>query len=249
MGCTENNPARSGNQGLCFPVHKGSLDKGQLQGWKNSLSVTITKKLNLEDTAYPNMTWKSGGILIQNKKVNYHFFFFVSDSRAWIAAAVYQRQGHICISEENYCTGISAWIRNHANVWDITIRSMNCTPAAVCWICSWYLDQWEHLAAIILEYLQDGSPDKQWYWGLASCFKSSSSRKVAVPFYLLIELLYREAKLSALQIRLVSEKKLKRIQGKNYRSLQSKIFDHGENYLKNRTSAQQLLMTCRHLMD
>lgn len=68
-----------------------------------------------------------------------------------------------------------------------------------------------------------------------------------MPFYLLIELLHREAKLSALQIRLVSEKKLKRIQGKNYRSLQSKIFDHWENYLENRTSAQQILMACRHL--
>ena len=50
-----------------------------------------------------------------------------------------------------------------------------------------------------------------------------------IPFYLLIELLHREAKLSALQFRLVSEKKLKRIQRKNYRSLQSKIFDHSEN--------------------
>ena len=30
-----------------------------------------------------------------------------------------------------------------------------------------------------------------------------------MPFYLLIELLHREAKLSALQVRLVSEKKLK----------------------------------------
>ena len=46
---------------------------------KKSLDVTITKKLNLEDTAYAKMTWKSGCILIQNKKVNYHFFLFVSD--------------------------------------------------------------------------------------------------------------------------------------------------------------------------
>lgn len=138
-------------------------------------------------------------------------------------------------------------MRDHANVWDIAMRSINCTPSAVCWICSCYLGLWEHLAAIILEYLQDGSPDEQWYWGLASWFKLSSSRKVAVPFYLLIEPLHREAKLSALQIRLVSEKKLKRIQRKNYRSLQSKMFDHWENYLENRTSAQQLLMTGRHL--
>ena len=32
---------------------------------------------------------------------------------------------------------------------------------------------------VILEYLHDGSPHEQWHWGLASCFKSSGSRKVA----------------------------------------------------------------------
>ncbi|XP_068707730.1 uncharacterized protein [Montipora foliosa] len=68
-----------------------------------------------------------------------------------------------------------------------------------------------------------------------------------MPFYLLIALLHREVKLLALQIRLVSEKKLKRIQRKNYRSLKSKIFDHWENYLANCTSAQQLFRACRHL--
>jgi len=70
-----------------------------------------------------------------------------------------------------------------------------------------------------------------------------------MPFYLLIDLLHREARLSALQIRLVSEMKLKRIQRKNYRSFQSKIFDHWHNYLENRTSAQQLLRAYRHLNE
>ena len=46
---------------------------------KKSLGETITKKLNFQDTAYPKMTCKSCSILIQNKKVNYHFFFQVQE--------------------------------------------------------------------------------------------------------------------------------------------------------------------------
>ena len=68
-----------------------------------------------------------------------------------------------------------------------------------------------------------------------------------MPFYLLIQLLHREARLSALNIRLVSEKKLKRMQRKVYCSLQSNIFDHWESYIEKRTSVQQLLRTCGHL--
>ena len=68
-----------------------------------------------------------------------------------------------------------------------------------------------------------------------------------MPFYFLIQLLHREARLAALHVRLVSEKKLKRIQRKIYRSLQSKIFHHWENYLENHTTVQQLLRACGHL--
>ena len=32
VGCTENDPARCANQGLCFPLDTGYLEKGQLQG-------------------------------------------------------------------------------------------------------------------------------------------------------------------------------------------------------------------------
>lgn len=48
-----------------------------------------------------------------------------------------------------------------------------------------------------------------------------------MPFYLLIELLHWKAKLSALQNRLVSEKKLKRIQWKNEISLQRMFLTTG----------------------
>ena len=43
--------------------------------------------------------------------------------------------------------------------------------------------------------------------------------------YSLIELLEREARLTAVTIRLVSERKLRRVQRKQYRNLQAKLFD------------------------
>ncbi|XP_073235751.1 uncharacterized protein [Porites lutea] len=46
-----------------------------------------------------------------------------------------------------------------------------------------------------------------------------------MPFYLLIDLLHQEARLTALRIRLVSEKKLTRIQRKKYGSVQAQVFN------------------------
>ena len=45
-------------------------------------------------------------------------------------------------------------------------------------------------------------------------------------FYLLIEILHKEAELTAINIRLVSERKLKRIQRKKYRKLQEGLFKY-----------------------
>ena len=52
--------------------------------------------------------------------------------------------------------------------------------------------------------------------------------------YSLIELLEREARLTAVTIRLVSERKLKRVQRKQYRNLQAKLFDSLEQYREKR---------------
>ena len=51
-----------------------------------------------------------------------------------------------------------------------------------------------------------------------------------LPFYELIELLHREAKSVATQIRLVSNQRLTRIQGRAYRQLQSKVFGFWQKY-------------------
>ena len=64
--------------------------------------------------------------------------------------------------------------------------------------------------------------------------------------YLLIDLYHQEARLTALRIRLVSEKKLTRMHRKMYRSMQAKIFELWEDHQQNRRSAEQLLWQCAH---
>ena len=68
-----------------------------------------------------------------------------------------------------------------------------------------------------------------------------------LPLYYLIELLDREAELTALTIRLVSERKLKRMQRKTYRHLQAKLFEYWEQYDNRQKTASQLLKVCSHL--
>ena len=60
-------------------------------------------------------------------------------------------------------------------------------------------------------------------------------------FYLLIELLYHEARLTSITVKLVPEKKLKRMQRKKYRQLQKKLFDGWEQYQNGQKTAAQLL--------
>ena len=64
---------------------------------------------------------------------------------------------------------------------------------------------------------------------------------------LLISLLHREARLTSLQIRLVSERKLRRIQRKKFRNLQTKIFALWDAFNSGDCSARKLLKACSHL--
>ncbi len=68
-----------------------------------------------------------------------------------------------------------------------------------------------------------------------------------MPFYMLITLLHDEARLVHLQVRLVSESKLKRHQEKKYRDVQKKIFNYWGKYVNGARSAVQLLRACSRL--
>ena len=82
-----------------------------------------------------------------------------------------------------------------------------------------------------------------WHHGL----HRRASGKWHMPFYMLLDLLHQEARLTALRIRLVSEKKLKRIQRAKYRSLQAKVFALWDAFSHQRKNAQQLLRECARL--
>ena len=56
-----------------------------------------------------------------------------------------------------------------------------------------------------------------------------ASGKSQLPFYLLVKLLHKEALLTSLQIRLVSEKKLRSIQREKCKKLHSRLFSLCEN--------------------
>ena len=74
-----------------------------------------------------------------------------------------------------------------------------------------------------------------------------ASGRCQMAFYLLINLLHSEARLTALHVRLVSEQKLKRIQRKKYRKLQARVFTYWEEYNNQQKSAAQLLRACSYL--
>ena len=71
--------------------------------------------------------------------------------------------------------------------------------------------------------------------------------KSNLPLYILIELLHREAKLTAITVRLVSDNKLKRIQRKVYRQVQTKLFASWDKYDNREKTAAQLLKCCAKL--
>lgn len=71
--------------------------------------------------------------------------------------------------------------------------------------------------------------------------------KASLPFYLLIELLNKEAQVTTINIRLVSERKLKRIQRKKYRNLQERLFHQWELYETGSKTLEELLKFCSHL--
>jgi len=71
--------------------------------------------------------------------------------------------------------------------------------------------------------------------------------KTRLPFYLLVKLLEQEARLVTLQVRLVNEKKLTRIQRRKYRLLQTKIFNLWGEFDQGNKTAHQLLKAIAHI--
>ena len=79
-------------------------------------------------------------------------------------------------------------------------------------------------------------------------FNRRAGGRVHIPFYILIQHLHKEAKLFAIQVRLVSDRKLQRTQRQTHRRLQiTKIFELWDDYASKAISAEQLLKACSRL--
>ena len=71
--------------------------------------------------------------------------------------------------------------------------------------------------------------------------------RVHLSFYMLIQLLHEEYTFVIIQVRLVSNKKLKRTERRQYRELQAKLVKQREKYSDNQKTVRQLLKACSHL--
>jgi len=98
---------------------------------------------------------------------------------------------------------------------------------------TWSPSDW----TVFKKAVRTNSDIEGWHHGL----NRRASGRGQLPLYLLIQLLHKEAKLTALQIRLVSDRKLKRIRRRKYRELQTKVFDLWDEYEVNERSAKRLL--------
>ena len=95
----------------------------------------------------------------------------------------------------------------------------------------------------ILRFISQGYDIEGWH----NALNRGAGSRCRLLFYSLIELLDREARITAISIRLVSDKKLKRIQRKKYRELQAKLFSQWELYANRQKTAVQLLKVCSQL--
>ena len=104
----------------------------------------------------------------------------------------------------------------------------------------WPTSSW----SVFMQSVRTNNDLEGWHRGL----NSRASGKSGLPFYLLVKFLYREARLTSLQMRLVSERKLKRIQRRQFRNLQTKIFNLWEEFRNGERSAKQLLSAISYLI-
>ncbi|XP_076068501.1 uncharacterized protein LOC143040952 [Oratosquilla oratoria] len=74
------------------------------------------------------------------------------------------------------------------------------------------------------------------------------ARRSNLSFYLLVKLLHEQSQLINIQIRLVSDKKLRRRQRKEYKRVQGQVNKVWDSYIAGDKSARQVLRECAHLV-
>ena len=96
--------------------------------------------------------------------------------------------------------------------------------------------------SVFMEEIRTNNDLEGWHRRL-----NKNAKRGQIQFYLLLELLNKEASFVTIQSRLVSEGKLKRNQRKKYKGLQSKLKKLWKRYNDNTISISNLLSSCSHL--
>ena len=98
--------------------------------------------------------------------------------------------------------------------------------------------------SVFMQSVRTNNDVEGWHNGL----HTRAQDKSQLLMYLLIDLLYKEAKLTSLNMCMVSEKKLRRVQWRRYRQIQAKVFSLWGQYEEGDKTARQLLKACSLLV-
>ena len=96
-----------------------------------------------------------------------------------------------------------------------------------------------------MEAVRTNNDLEGWY----NALNRRAKGRAQLPLYILIHLLHKEAALVFLQIRLVSDRRLRRHQHKTYRKYQKTLFSLWKAYEDGQKNSKQLLEACSHLVN
>ena len=178
---------------------------------------------------------------------------FVQDSRGFSATAVYDgtidsvilvstgRIGAPMLSYERSWLYPSSKKKTSGRSSSAPLRQFTDYVSST-WIESntWPPSSW----SVFMQSVRTNNDVEGWHHGL----HTRAQGKSQLPMYLLIDLLYKEAKLTSLNVRMVSEKKLRRVQRRRYRQIQAKVFSLWGQYEEGDKTARQLLKACSLLV-
>ena len=121
-----------------------------------------------------------------------------------------------------------------------TILQQLVTYIRTTWIQS---TQWTPTAwSIFKQSVRTNNDVEGWHFRL-----NHAAKKGQLGLYVLAALLHREARLVDIQVQLVSDKKVKKIQHRQYAVVQGRIFDLWDKYLAQDITPDQLLRSVSHL--
>ena len=97
--------------------------------------------------------------------------------------------------------------------------------------------------SVFMQSIRTNNDIEGWHHSL----NRRAAGRCGLPLYMFVALLHKEARLASLQIRLVSERKLKRMQRSTYREVQRRLFELWEAFNKKEKSLRQLLKGCANI--